>query len=91
MKEALDPREGDSQCRVFALYGMGGVGKTKIALQYAHSARNRFDAILWASADNPIKLARSFLEIARLLSLSPVNDSAQDAVAAVSKLARRSS
>jgi hypothetical protein len=86
IKNALDPVDGDPRSRAFALYGMGGVGKTKIALQYVNSSRSKFDAILWISADNSIKLTQSFLEVSRRLGLSPEDDNAQDAVAAMSKV-----
>jgi hypothetical protein len=86
IKNSLDPIGGDERCRAFALHGMGGVGKTKIALQYVNSSRSKFDAIFWISADNSIKLTQSFLEISRRLGLSPENDDAQDAVAAMAKV-----
>jgi hypothetical protein len=86
IRKALDPSDGDERCRAFALHGMGGVGKTKIALQYVNSSRSKYDAIFWISADNSIKLTQSFLEISRRLSLSPDNDDAQDAVAAMAKV-----
>src|ERR1700694_2968662 len=35
--KALDPSDGSERCRAFALHGMGGVGKTKIALQYVNT------------------------------------------------------
>lgn len=86
IRKALDPGNGDERCRAFALHGMGGVGKTKIALQYVNSSRSKYDAIFWISADNSIKLTQSFLEISRRLGLSPDNDDAQDAVAAMAKV-----
>jgi hypothetical protein len=86
VKRALDREEGDRQCKSLVLYGLGGVGKTKTALQYVNNSRDRFDAIFWISADNSIKLMQSFLEVSRRLGLSPENDDAQDAVAAISKV-----
>lgn len=55
--------------RSFVLHGMGGVGKTQIALRYANASRAKFDAIFWVSAENPITLGQSFREIARMLGL----------------------
>lgn len=41
---ALDAlRPGD----VLVLYGLGGVGKTQHAVQYAHEQRNHYSQILW--------------------------------------------
>ncbi|WP_169806925.1 FxSxx-COOH system tetratricopeptide repeat protein [Actinomadura macra] len=36
-----------------ALYGMGGVGKSEMALQYAHRARERYEAVWWITAESP--------------------------------------
>lgn len=68
------------------LWGMGGVGKTKIALHFVNKFRQEFDAIFWVSADNSIKLTQAYLEISKKLHLSPDVDDAQDAVAAMSKV-----
>ena len=86
IEEALQPRQNASNIRSFALYGMGGVGKTQIALRYATSHRDDYDAILWISADNSIKMAQSFLEVAQRLQLMPDNQEAQDSSAAITKL-----
>ena len=86
MKEVLDPVEGDSRRKYLVLHGLGGVGKTKIALQYANRSRDRFDAILWISADNSNNITKSFLEISRRLGLSLEDNDSQDAVAATSKV-----
>lgn len=86
MKDVLDPVEEGSRRKSLVLHGLGGVGKTRIALQYVNQSRDRFDAILWISADNSIKLTQSFLEASRRLGLTPENNDSQDAVAAMSKV-----
>lgn len=58
-----------SSLRFFALCGMGGVGKTQIALRYANSCRTKYDAVFWVSADNQITIEQSFRGIARTLGL----------------------
>lgn len=86
LREALDPQEGNPGSRFFALYGMGGVGKTAIALQYANNARNLYDAIFWISADNIIKMTQDFLDIAQKLDLVPKDRKSEDANAAMAKV-----
>lgn len=67
--ENLLPGSAIKSIRSFALYGMGGVGKTQIALRYANASRDKFDAIFWISAEDPIKIGQSFRDMARMLSL----------------------
>ena len=86
IEDALQPGQVARNVRSIALYGMGGVGKTQIALRYATIHRDSYDAILWISADNSIKMAQSFLEVAHRLQLIPDRQEAQDSSAAISKL-----
>lgn len=81
--EALDPQECNRKSRSFALCGMGGVGKTAIALRYAKKARDSYDAIFWITADNMIKMTQNFLDIAQNLDLVPKDRKSEDANAAM--------
>jgi hypothetical protein len=67
--EALFVSPSTRSLRSFALYGMGGVGKTQIALKYANASREKFDVILWISAENPVTIWQSFRRISKILDL----------------------
>ena len=86
VREVLQPENDRAGIHSIALYGMGGVGKTQIALHYANNSRDSFDAILWISADNSIKMAQSFLEVAQRLELMSDGKESQDSAAARSKV-----
>lgn len=43
-----------------ALYGLGGVGKTQVALEYTYRYFNDYRAIFWINAETSLKLAQSF-------------------------------
>lgn len=43
------------EVRQFALCGLGGVGKTEIAREFALRHKYAFDAIFWVTADEPAK------------------------------------
>ena len=53
----------DSAARVQAVYGMGGVGKSHLALEYAHRHRDDYGIVWWVSAEDP---ATASLHLARL-------------------------
>jgi len=59
-----------------ALSGLGGVGKTQTAAEYAYRHRGDYQAILWAGAASQEILISSFVALAGLLNL-PEKD-AQD-------------
>jgi tetratricopeptide (TPR) repeat protein len=49
-----------------ALYGLGGVGKTQLALQYCYESKQHYDYIFWLSATDQTRLLNSFREVAIL-------------------------
>lgn len=57
------------EIRSFAICGLGGIGKTQLAVQYAFTRRNQFEAIFWLKADDEKNLAADFGRIAQLLGL----------------------
>src|SRR2546423_1011577 len=60
-----------------AVKGLGGTGKTQIALEYAYRYYNTYRAILWAGADSPEMLFKSFVQIAETLNLPERNEQEQ--------------
>lgn len=85
IKEALDPEERTSSLKSYALHGMGGVGKTQIALQYANRNRQNYTVILWVAAHNTISMEQSFRDIAQGLGLVK-SDEIKDTVTAILKV-----
>lgn len=72
--KALKPTEARG-LRSYALYGIGGVGKTQTALKYGYDHLSDFDAVLWVHADTDVKLSTSFVKIAVALGIrSPDSD-----------------
>jgi tetratricopeptide (TPR) repeat protein len=52
-----------------AISGLGGIGKTQLALEYTYRYRQDYQAVLWAQADTRENLTSSYLAIAALLNL----------------------
>jgi TIR domain/NB-ARC domain len=53
-----------------AIVGLGGLGKTQTAAEYAYRYREQYQAVLWARADTKENLMVDFRSLVRLLSLS---------------------
>src|SRR5688572_22909220 len=59
----------DSARHVQAIYGLGGVGKTQLALEYAFRHRGQYAIVWWISADEPATLSLTYAKLATRLGL----------------------
>jgi tetratricopeptide (TPR) repeat protein len=71
-----------------ALHGLGGVGKTQLAVEFCHRYANNYDLVLWVPAEQPALARTTLAQLAEKLALPRFEDQSQ-AVAAVLQTLRR--
>eukprot|EP00898_Chlorokybus_atmophyticus_P006345 jgi/Chlat1/6711/Chrsp5S06988 len=67
-KDLADLGHKLSKCGRICIQGMGGAGKTQLALKYVHSRQHQYDKLLWIDASKEA-LHNSFLELAKPLGI----------------------
>ncbi len=64
-------RAGGATLVVQALYGLGGVGKTQLAIEYAHRFAADCDLVWWVDAEQSVLIAEQLAALAARLALPP--------------------
>ncbi|OAA60362.1 tpr repeat-containing protein [Niveomyces insectorum RCEF 264] len=84
LAQTLDPPQDDRDAssnrrlRAIGIHGLGGVGKSQLALQYANTSMDKYAVIAWLPAASEIKLTQSLSRLATQLGLVKDTNASQD-------------
>lgn len=82
LHQSLSTSQTAALAQSYVLHGLGGIGKTQIAVEYAYRHAHEYTAVFWVGAETPESIASSFLAIATLLGLPEHQASDQGRIAA---------
>ena len=82
MRKALTQSASAALTQPQAISGLGGIGKTQTAIEYAHLYRAEYPAVLWSGADSRDALRSGFATFANLLNLPQKDEQGLGDVAA---------
>jgi hypothetical protein len=74
---------------VQALHGMGGIGKTHTAIEYAHRNADEYDLVWWIDAEQPALIAEQFTALGAAVGVPAAPDPAGTVRAVCAQLRRR--
>lgn len=66
----LEKEKTAALSQVHAITGLGGIGKTQLAIEYAYRYGDEYQAVFWVRADSREALVSDLVELAILLRLS---------------------
>jgi len=66
--QQLEERIRINGCRLVALFGAPGIGKTTLAAKLAHQVKDQFDSLIWRSLERPPTLHVLVADLIRFLS-----------------------
>ncbi len=82
LDEALGGTGSHDRPRIAALQGLGGVGKTQVALEYTYRHALEYSALFWVNAEGEEQLTASVLRIAEVLQLPERGEAEQPRIVA---------
>ena len=69
LRRGTESRDGPGLTCV--LHGLGGAGKTQVAVEYCYRVANAFDVVWWIRAETPASLVGDYASLAERLHLVP--------------------
>ena len=67
----LDNNSSALRCRVVAILGMGGIGKTALTAKLATQIQDKFDCTIWRSLQSTLSLSELLSDIIQVLAQQP--------------------
>jgi tetratricopeptide (TPR) repeat protein len=89
LRATLRAGQSGAVVQASAVHGLGGIGKTQLAIEYAHRYAADYDLILWVAADEPLAIPGQLALLARRLGVPEVADQEEQLQLLWEELSRR--
>jgi hypothetical protein len=74
LERALLPQRSNKRRKVFVLYGLGGIGKTQLAVEFARRRHRSFSSVFWLDGSSEDSLRQSIARYANKIPEGQISD-----------------
>ncbi|CAG8979288.1 hypothetical protein HYALB_00012671 [Hymenoscyphus albidus] len=67
LEDSVLPAPSRPRRKVYVIHGLGGIGKTQLAIEFARKHHQRYNAVFWLNGSSRDSLCQSLVDIARKL------------------------
>lgn len=68
----------EERCRLISIVGMGGIGKTTLAISCVEAVRDKFEVVIWRDLRNSISVSNLLVDLIQLISPQQERDLPND-------------
>lgn len=72
-------QDAAQKMRIYVLHGMGGIGKTQLAINFAYKHKARFTSVFWLQGQNEDALRQSLVKSAKRIPKGQISDESRRA------------
>jgi hypothetical protein len=77
LERVLLPERQNSRQKIFVLYGLGGIGKTQLAVEFGRQHHHKFSAVFWLDGRSEDALKRSIVSSASRIPKVQISESSR--------------
>ncbi len=80
LEHALLPQRHNRRQKIFVLYGLGGIGKTQLAIDFARRHYRRFSSVFWLNGSSEESLKQSIANCATRIPKGQISEKSRNYV-----------
>jgi len=77
LERALLPQRQNMRQKIFVLYGLGGIGKTQLAVEFTRRYHRKFSSVFWLNGSSEDSLKLSIARCAGRIPASQISDASR--------------